>query len=344
MNSNLAQFANETNTFSEMQSTATEMENTLQQAAQQIENNIEIKNQSGEYDANLEELNSLTREINDDNAAKAYMRTDVKLRIANRIVALASNASRPSNEDGDSRNYKSPTHSHFSTGSFNVLEDYAPRVLLAIDASGSMWCKETIMIGAANLLSSIASRLKTKGVTMDYAFWDDGCDIPRPFSIQKARDIARGDVSVSSYTGVVKLAIGGGGTNVYSIADRLSPYYYPPELNGDGTVKPRKQRKVKYDAKTKKQYKLSYGTDYDLIIIYSDFCFPSSPAYSIPSNPKEIKWRFDQITVSPTRLCCVCCHPQGERQTPQTFKKMVTWIPYEMWQKEIEAYSFKKPE
>jgi hypothetical protein len=205
-----------------------------------------------------------------------------------------------------------------------------------------MWYPRTRLVGAANLLSSIAKIMKAKGVTMDYAFWDDGCDIPRPFSISDAQRLAReGTPQVHDGEGVLKTSVGGGGTNIYSLADRLSPYKYPPELNDDGTVKKNNERQVKYTPEMKRKYRLTYGDKYDLIIIYSDFVFPSR--YRIPSDEREIKRLFDRIKVSPRTLCCICCDEDGEKSyTPQSFKKMVTWIDYATWKREIEVYSCRE--
>ncbi len=84
-------------------------------------------------------------------------------------------------------------------------------------------------------------------------------------------------------------------------------------------------------------YKLTYGDKYNLVVIYSDFDFPSS--HSIPSNEEDIRLMFDMIKVSKPTLCCVCCSPEGESDTPDTFKDMVTWIDYATWEREIKVYS-----
>lgn len=342
LNKNLAKFANETNTFSQIKPTAatsssgTDIASNLQNVTREINSNIESKkSEPGAETGELETLNALTNEINE---GQLHISTGVNLTIARRIVNLASNASRPSNEESGVRNMRSPTHQHFSNGSFNFLEDYSPSVLLAIDASGSMWYPKSVLVGASNLLTSIAKILKGKGVKMDYVFWDDGCDIPRPFSVQEARNLAKGNSpTVTDGEGILKTSVGGGGTNIYSVADRLSPYVYPPELNDDGSVKRKSEREVKYTPEMKRKFKLKYGYQYDLIIIYSDFWFPG--CHKIPSNAADIRRLFDQIRVSKTSLCCICCNEFGDSETPDEFKKLVTWIPYDVWKSEIEVYS-----
>ena len=349
LNKNLARYANDTKVYSHVKSTANmsktgvSLEKNLSRINQSIQTQIEKRKEQDPSAANqLEELNSLTNELN---KGQLHVNTNVQLKIASTILACATSASLQSTEDSGIRNPHSPTHTYFSTGSMNTIEDVTPRVLIAVDASGSMWWPRTRLVGAANLLASIAKRLSRGGAKLNYAFWDDGCDIPKPFSVSIAKQLAKSSSIKVNEPGeaILQTSVGGGGTNVFSVADRLSPYVYPPELDDNGNILPKVQRGVKYTKQMKKQYHLTYGTDYNLIVIYSDFDFPSNPAYSIPSNEADMKWRFDQIALS--KLCCVCCSSTGERETPEAFKHAVKkWIPFSQWEKEIKFYSCQNPD
>ena len=119
----------------------------------------------------------------------------------------------------------------------------------------------------------------------------------------------------------------------------MTPYVYPPEVDANGIPLSTKSRTRKYPPEEKKRYNLTFGAEYDLIIIYSDFDFP--PNNSIPSDKQEMRYMFDQIALG--KLCCICCDPDGERQTPETFKKSILgWYSYETWKKEIEVYALEK--
>ena len=204
-----------------------------------------------------------------------------------------------------------------------------------------MWNKKSIIVGATGLLSNIANHLP--GKAMMYSFWDEACDIPSFFNARTADNMKKNPGSIQvqgvpSQQLVLHTSVGGGGTNVYSVVDRLSPYVYPNETDSNGVMLPPSQRTKKYSPDMKSKYKLTYENDYDLIIIYSDFEFYGDGR--IPSDLDSIKRRFAPINLK--KLCCICCSQRGESDTPVIFKKSIRyWVPFTMWQKEIEAYAIK---
>jgi hypothetical protein len=311
--------------------------NNLENVKSEINSNIELKKKSAnaEEQRQLQELNSKINDLNND--ANLHIRSDMKLKIAADLLRKARTPRRTANIDGEIRNMNNPTRSHFSTGSFNTYDDFTPSVLIAIDASGSMWCKRSILLGATGLLADIAQKLR--GAKLRYAMWDDACDIPRVFNLKVAQSLANGSgIAVQPVEAVLQTSVGGGGTNIYSVADRLTPFVYPPEVDANGIPLSTKTRTRKYTPEEKKKYNLTFGADYDLIIIYSDFDFYNN---SIPSDKQEMRYMFDQIALG--KLCCICCDPDGERQTPETFKKSILgWYSYETWKKEIEVYALEK--
>lgn len=327
LNSNLAQFANETTTFSHVKGglskTGHSIKAVLGETTRDINNNIKRKSQvsSASEQQKLQELNDIS---NQKNKGDYVIDTDTDLRVAAEILSAAKAAQMASNNDGDDRDWHHPTIHHFDTGSFNLLEEHQPKVLIAIDASGSMWFPQSLLVGAANLLSSLATQLERAGVMgVDYAFWDETCDIPQPYSTSMAQSLAEGNKpSVQSYanTGVLQSSVGGGGTNIYSLVARLSRY------NEDGDPM--------YDDDDIEKFNLKFADRYDLIIIYSDFVFDY---HKIPNMEDDIVERFGDIRMN--KLCCVCCNEIGERETPSEFKELVRkWISYEDWKHDIDIY------
>lgn len=327
LNSNLAQFANETTTFSHVKGglskTGHSIKEVLGETTRDINNNIKRKSQvsSASEQQKLQELNDIS---NQKNKGDYVIDTDTDLRVAAEILSAAKAAQMASNNDGDDRDWHHPTIHHFDTGSFNLLEEHQPKVLIAIDASGSMWFPQSLLVGAANLLSSLTKQLERAGVMgVDYAFWDDTCDIPQPYSTSLAQSLAEGNKpSVQSYanTGVLQSSVGGGGTNIYSLVARLSRY------NEDG--------EPMYDDDDIEKFNLKFADRYDLIIIYSDFVFEY---HKIPNMEDDIVERFGDIRMN--KLCCVCCNERGERETPSEFKEIVRkWISYEDWKHDIDIY------
>ena len=333
LNKNLAKFANETTTFSHIQdkglpTSGNTMKDNLDDVKESINSNIKLKSQnsSASEQQQLQELNALSDELNKGTYA---VNNDANLSVADDILRAAQTASISANDDSDDRNPHRPTPHYFATGSTVMLDKEEPSVLIAIDASGSMWFQKSLLVGAANLLTSIANKLKSAGVTsIDYAFWDTTCDIPQPFvrddDSSIAQDLANGKrPSIQSYEGtsLLKSSVGGGGTNVFSVVARLSRY----DENGD----------LMYDDDDVEKYNLKFADRYNLIIIYSDFDFPSNP---IPRDEDDIIESFGDIPVS-SKLCCVCCDSAGEKQTPQAFKDMVKmWISFEDWKHDIDIY------
>ena len=327
LNSNLAQFANETTTFSHVKGglskTGHSIKEVLGETTRDINNNIKRKSQvssEGEQQK-LQELNEISSQ---KNKGDYVIDTDTDLRVAAEILSAAKAAQMASNNDGDDRDWHHPTIHHFDNGSFNMLEEHQPKVLIAIDASGSMWFPKSLLVGAANLLSSLAKQLESAGVIgVDYVFWDDTCDIPQPYSTSMAQSLAEGNKpSVQSYenTGVLQSSVGGGGTNIYSLVARLSRY------NEDG--------EPMYDDDNIEKFNLKFADGYDLIIIYSDFVFDY---HKIPNMEDDIIERFGDIRMN--KLCCVCCNERGERETPSEFKELVRkWISYEDWKHDIDIY------
>ena len=327
LNSNLAQFANETTTFSHVKGglskTGHSIKEVLGETTRDINNNIKRKSQvsSESEQQKLQELNDIS---NQKNKGDYVIDTDTDLRVAAEILSAAKAAQMASNNDGDDRDWHHPTIHHFDTGSFNLLEEHQPKVLILIDASGSMWVPPNLLVGAANLLSSVAKQLERAGVMgVDYAFWDETCDIPQPYSTSMAQSLAEGNKpSVHSYanTGVLQSSVGGGGTNIYSVVARLSRY------NKDGDPM--------YDDDDVEKFNLKFADRYDLIIIYSDFVFDY---HKIPNMEDDIVERFGDIRMN--KLCCVCCNERGERETPSEFKELVRkWISYEDWKHDIDIY------
>jgi hypothetical protein len=209
-----------------------------------------------------------------------------------------------------------------------MLEKTEPKVLIAIDASGSMWSPPNLLVGAANLLASVANQLEGSGVTsIDYAFWDNTCDIPREFTKDGddsvAQNLANGQRPRLQDAGIstLRTSVGGGGTNIYSVVARLSRY----DEDGDEM----------YSEDDIEKFNLKFADQYDLIIIYSDFDLSSHP---IPQNDYEIYERFGEL--APNKLCCICCSETGERMTPTEFKESVVlkWISYEQWKHDIDIY------
>lgn len=327
LNSNLAQFANETTTFSHVKGglskTGHSIKDVLGETTRDINNNIKRKSQvsSESEQQKLQELNEISSQ---KNKGDYVIDTDTDLRVAAEILSAAKAAQMASNNDGDDRDWHHPTIHHFDNGSFNLLEEHQPKVLIAIDASGSMWFPKSLLVGAANLLSSVAKQLESAGVIgVDYVFWDDTCDIPQPYSTSMAQSLAEGNKpSVQSYenTGVLQSSVGGGGTNIYSLVARLSRY------NEDG--------EPMYDDDNIEKFNLKFADGYDLIIIYSDFVFDY---HKIPNMEDDIIERFGDIRMN--KLCCVCCNERGERETPSEFKELVRkWISYEDWKHDIDIY------
>ena len=327
LNSNLAQFANETTTFSHVKGglskTGHSIKDVLGETTRDINNNIKRKSQvsSESEQQKLQELNEISSQ---KNKGDYVIDTDTDLRVAAEILSAAKAAQMASNNDGDDRDWHHPTIHHFDNGSFNLLEEHQPKVLIAIDASGSMWFPKSLLVGAANLLSSLAKQLESAGVIgVDYVFWDDTCDIPQPYSTSMAQSLAEGNKpSVQSYenTGVLQSSVGGGGTNIYSLVARLSRY------NEDG--------EPMYDDDNIEKFNLKFADGYDLIIIYSDFVFDY---HKIPNMEDDIIERFGDIRMN--KLCCVCCNERGERETPSEFKDLVRkWISYEDWKHDIDIY------
>ena len=304
------------------------MKDNLDDVKESINSNIKLKSQnsSASEQQQLQELNALSDELNKGTYA---VNNDANLSVADDILRAAQTASISANDDSDDRNPHRPTPHYFATGSTVMLDKEEPSVLIAIDASGSMWFQKSLLVGAANLLTSIANKLKSAGVTsIDYAFWDTTCDIPQPFvrddDSSIAQDLANGKrPSIQSYEGtsLLKSSVGGGGTNIFSVVARLSRY----DENGD----------LMYDDDDVEKYNLKFADRYNLIIIYSDFDFPSNP---IPRDEDDIIESFGDIPVS-SKLCCVCCDSEGEKQTPQAFKDMVKmWISFEDWKHDIDIY------
>lgn len=338
LNPNLAMFANESTTFSQVKSTAMEskngeasMDTNLGNVTKEIDKGIEAKmSESDDADAQMQELKRLSNDLSQQ--ANVAINTKAELTVATTIVQAATNARHPSRDESDLRNLMSPTPSNLLTGSFNRLYNEKPRVLFAIDASGSMWSPPCFLLGAANLLSSIANDLENSGVSMDYVFWDDRCDIPRPFDVAAAQALANGEphVSAEDGKGYLKTSVGGGGTNIFCVANRLTPYVYPP---APGMSDQDRELKQGLDDNVIAEMDLKFGYDYDFIIFYSDFVFDNRN--SPTGDLEEDQRRFDQITVSPGNMCCVCCSQQGESRINKNFKENVTWISYEEWQKDI---------
>ena len=331
MNKNLAEFANEQNAFSQVNKTTSVGSNTggtmqenLGRVINSINTNIETKmeHSNDTEQQRMQELNALS---NEQNKADVAINSKAHLTVARKILRAAQAAQMQSNEDSEMRNERRPTSTYFQTGATHRLENEVPRVLLAIDASGSMWFNPNVLVGAANLLSSLVNALN---MPVDYAFWDETCDIPQPYTGAVAKSLADGTrPHVHQYAGKLQTSVGGGGTNVYSVVSRLS------RLDDN--------RKPRFDAKTIAQHKLKFADNYNLIIIYSDFEFPSN--YSIPTNVNDIKRRFGEVRYN--KLVCVCCSDKGENYyTPQTFKKLLgqRWISYKEWQDAIDYYSHAK--
>ena len=331
MNKNLAEFANEQNAFSQVNkstsvgsNTGGTMQENLGRVINSINTNIETKmeHSNDTEQQRMQELNALS---NEQNKADVAINSKAHLTVARKILRAAQAAQMQSNEDSEMRNERRPTSTYFQTGATHRLENEVPRVLLAIDASGSMWFNPNVLVGAANLLSSLVNALN---MPVDYAFWDETCDIPQPYTGAVAKSLADGTrPHVHQYAGKLQTSVGGGGTNVYSVVSRLS------RLDDN--------RKPRFDAKTIAQHKLKFADNYNLIIIYSDFEFPSN--YSIPTNVNDIKRRFGEVRYN--KLVCVCCSDKGENYyTPQTFKKLLgqRWISYKEWQDAIDYYSHAK--
>ena len=114
------------------------------------------------------------------------------------------------------------------------------------------------------------------------------------------------------------------------MANRLTPYVYPP---APGESDQDRELKQGLDDNVIAEMELKFGYDYDFIIFYSDFVFDTS--CSPTGDLEEDQRRFDQITVSPGNMCCVCCSKQGESRINKNFKENVTWISYEEWEKDI---------
>ena len=330
MNKNLAEFANEQNAFSQVNKATTvgsntgeTMENNLQSVVNSIDTNIETKMRHGDEteQQRMQELNALS---NEQNKADVSINSKAHLTVARKILRAAQAAQLQSDMESGVKNYKRPANTYFQTGATQMLEDEVPRVLIAIDASGSMWFNPNVLVGAANLLSSLVNYLK---MPVDYAFWDETCDIPRPYTGAVAKNLANGTrPTVQKYAGKLQTSVGGGGTNVYSVVSRLS------RLDNN--------RKPRFDAKTIAQHKLKFADNYNLIIIYSDFEFPDN--YSIPANVNDVKRRFGEVRYN--KLVCVCCSRDGEKDTPPTFKKLLgqRWVSYKEWQDAIDYYSHAK--
>ena len=330
MNKNLAEFANEQNAFSQVNKTTTvgsntgeTMENNLQGVINSINTNIDTKIQHSDEteQQRMQELNALS---NEQNKADVSINKKAHLKVASKILRAAQAAQLQSDNESGIKNYHRPANTYFQTGSTQMIEEDVPRVLIAIDASGSMWFNPNVLVGAANLLSSLVNYLK---MPVDYAFWDETCDIPRPYSGAVAKNLASGNrPSVQKYEGKLQTSVGGGGTNVYSVVSRLS------RLDAN--------RKPRFDAKTIAQHKLRFADNYNLIIIYSDFEFPDN--YSIPYNVNDVKRRFGEVPYN--KLVCVCCSRNGENATPPTFKKLLgqRWVSYKEWQDAIDYYSHAK--
>ena len=330
MNKNLAEFANEQNAFSQVNKATTvgsntgeTMENNLQSVVNSIDTNIETKMTHGDEteQQKMQELNALS---NEQNKANVAINSKAHLNVARKILRAAQAAQLQSDMESGVKNYKRPANTYFQTGATQMLEDEVPRVLIAIDASGSMWFNPNVLVGAANLLSSLVNYLK---MPVDYAFWDETCDIPRPYTGAVAKNLANGTrPTVQKYAGKLQTSVGGGGTNVYSVVSRLS------RLDNN--------RKPRFDAKTIAQHKLKFADNYNLIIIYSDFEFPDG--YSIPANVNDVKRRFGEVRYN--KLVCVCCSRDGEKDTPPTFKKLLgqRWVSYKEWQDAIDYYSHAK--
>lgn len=289
-----------------------------------INNNIKRKSQvsSASEQQKLQELNEIS---NQNNKGDYVIDTETDLRVAAEILSAAKAAQMASNNDGDDRDWHHPTIHHFDNGSFNLLEEHQPKVLIAIDASGSMWYPPSLLVGAANLLSSLAKQLERSGVSgIDYVFWDDTCDIPQPYSTSMAQSLAEGNKpSVQSYknTGVLQSSVGGGGTNIYSLVARLTRY------KEDG--------EPMYDDDDIEKFNLKFADRYDLIIIYSDFVFDYNN--KIDDMEDDIIEHFGDVRMS--KLCCVCCNESGEKRTPTVFKELVRkWISYEDWKHDIDIY------
>lgn len=331
LNKNLAEFANEQNAFSQVNNatsvgsnTGGTMQENLGGVSNSIQNNIDSRIDHGD-DTEQQRMQELKALSTPQNKADVAINSNAHLTVALKILRAAKAAQMQANDDSEMRNERRPTASYFQTGATHRLENEVPRVLLAIDASGSMWFNPNVLVGAGNLLSSL---VKALNMPVDYAFWDETCDIPQPYTGAVAQNLADGTrPHVHQYSGKLQTSVGGGGTNVYSVVSRLS------RLD--------ENRKPRFDSKTISQHKLRFADNYNLIIIYSDFEFPSH--YSIPTNVNDIKRRFGEVRYN--KLVCVCCSEKGEKYyTPQAFKKLLgqRWISYKEWQNAIDYYSHAK--
>ena len=323
---NLAKFANDPTNFSNAGNTGSAPIGNFAQSARDIAGNINIMSKKGGPSANA--FASLDK-IGESESSKMKVPSHAELEIANRIVSMIQNASSDQSE-------RKPGHIRFQKTTFqtNKMQDqaeYSSNILIAIDASGSMWYPSILLKGAMNLLGSIATQLG--GQNVYYVFWDDSCDIPRPFDASIADAISSGGTpSLKDSGSEVSTHVGGSGTDIRCLADRLSPYVYPPNDEND-------QREIKYNEDEINKNHLIFADDFDYVMVYSDFCFEGQA--KLKNDAESLQMMFDQIPLD--KIGAICCDSYGEQDTPDAFKENInTWISYPEWVKEIKEYEISK--